>query len=164
MADVELLFGVEGGGSISSGSGALIKGQLESIINAINSKPFEIKVKLDTKELDKVEKVKSTGMKQIASHAKEVGRESKQAAVQVRNLQEETKKLVNARRISPGKLDSSFNKDIKNQITQVRALDKEYKSFVSSKAKARWELKELGRTRSGLMSDARSVKKNSIPE
>lgn len=45
--DVELLFGVAGGGSVDGESGKLIKEQLESIISSINSKPMPIKVKID---------------------------------------------------------------------------------------------------------------------
>jgi len=50
-ADVELLFGVQGGGRVSSGSGALIKEQLSSIVLALNSdnqvKQRRIKLSLD---------------------------------------------------------------------------------------------------------------------
>lgn len=45
--DVELLFGVAGGGSVDGESGKLIKEQLESIISSINSKPMPIKVEID---------------------------------------------------------------------------------------------------------------------
>lgn len=47
-ADIELLFGVRGGGEISKGSsGELIKNQLSSIVEKINATPFEIKFKAD---------------------------------------------------------------------------------------------------------------------
>ena len=43
--DITLLFGVAGGGSIDGESGKLIKSELNEIVNAINSKPFEVKIK-----------------------------------------------------------------------------------------------------------------------
>ena len=46
-ADIELLFGVAGGGSVSGASGAQIKGDLDAIVNAINAKPYDIKIQLD---------------------------------------------------------------------------------------------------------------------
>lgn len=52
-ADLELLFGVKGGGSISGESGQLIKSQLDSIVaslnNATNSKQRRIALNLDIK-------------------------------------------------------------------------------------------------------------------
>lgn len=46
-ADVKLLFGVLGGGSISEGSGLEIKRDLDEILAKINKNPFKIKVALD---------------------------------------------------------------------------------------------------------------------
>lgn len=46
-ADVQLLFGVLGGGSISEGSGLEIKRDLDAILAAINKNPLKIKVALD---------------------------------------------------------------------------------------------------------------------
>lgn len=51
MADVELLFGVLGGGSISGASGNLIQTQLNSIVGNINKKPIKIKAQLDPASL-----------------------------------------------------------------------------------------------------------------
>lgn len=51
MADISLLFDVEGGGSISSGSGKLINDQLSSIVRQINSTPFEVTFKADEKSI-----------------------------------------------------------------------------------------------------------------
>lgn len=45
--DIELLFGVEGGGSVDGESGKRIKEELKSIISSINSKPMPIKVEID---------------------------------------------------------------------------------------------------------------------
>ena len=46
-ADVRLLFGVQGGGSLSGESGALIKSELTQIISKINSKPLKVKITAD---------------------------------------------------------------------------------------------------------------------
>lgn len=46
-ADVQLLFGVLGGGSISEGSGLEIKRDLDEILAAINKNPLRVKVALD---------------------------------------------------------------------------------------------------------------------
>lgn len=45
--DIELLFGVLGGGSIAGASGASISKDLNAIMSQINSKPLGVKVKLD---------------------------------------------------------------------------------------------------------------------
>lgn len=45
--DIELLFGVAGGGSVDGESGKRIKEELKSIISSINSKPMPIKVEID---------------------------------------------------------------------------------------------------------------------
>ena len=50
-ADIELLFGVAGGGSVSGASGAQIKGDLDAIVNAINAKPYDIKIQLDQQSI-----------------------------------------------------------------------------------------------------------------
>ena len=50
-ADIELLFGVAGGGSVSGASGAQIKGDLDAIVNAINAKPYDIKFQLDQQSI-----------------------------------------------------------------------------------------------------------------
>lgn len=46
-ADIELLFGVKGGGRPSGDSGAKIKRQLDNIINNLNKKPLEVAIQLD---------------------------------------------------------------------------------------------------------------------
>lgn len=53
--DIQLLFGVQGGGSLSGDSGRVIKEQLSSIIRELNAKPFKIKVQLDTELANKNE-------------------------------------------------------------------------------------------------------------
>ena len=52
-ADIELLFGVAGGGSVGGASGAQIKSDLEGIINGINGSPLEIKLKVDSTNFKK---------------------------------------------------------------------------------------------------------------
>lgn len=47
MADVELLFGVLGGGSLGGQSGSEIQKDLNSIVDAINKNPFKIKFEAD---------------------------------------------------------------------------------------------------------------------
>ena len=47
-SDIQLLFGVLGGGELSGESGALIKRQLTELQRALNADPFKIKVALDT--------------------------------------------------------------------------------------------------------------------
>ena len=47
-ADVSLLFGVLGEGSLSGESGSLIQSQLTQIMTALNKNPLKIKVALDT--------------------------------------------------------------------------------------------------------------------
>lgn len=47
-ADISLLFGVLGEGSLGGESGSLIQSQLGEIIKSLNTKPFKIKVGLDT--------------------------------------------------------------------------------------------------------------------
>ena len=60
-ADIELLFGVKGGGNVKGESGDLIKRQLDGIIGAINAKPLEIKFKADESSLksirDQIQKI-----------------------------------------------------------------------------------------------------------
>lgn len=60
-ADIELLFGVKGGGDVKGESGDLIKRQLDGIIGAINAKPLEIKFKADESSLksirDQIQKI-----------------------------------------------------------------------------------------------------------
>lgn len=46
-ADISLLFGVLGEGSLSGESGSLIQGQLNQIMSEINKNPFKVKVALD---------------------------------------------------------------------------------------------------------------------
>ena len=46
-ADIELLFGVKGGGKPSGESAVKIKRQLDNIINNINKKPLEVAIKID---------------------------------------------------------------------------------------------------------------------
>lgn len=50
--DIELLFGVAGGGSIASGSGKQIKDDIDSIISQINQRPLEIKIAADKSNVD----------------------------------------------------------------------------------------------------------------
>lgn len=49
-SDIELLFGVAGGGSVSGASGQRIRSQLGSIIGEINKKPIEVEIKADAKK------------------------------------------------------------------------------------------------------------------
>lgn len=55
-ADIELLFGVLGGGDISKGSGKEIKDALDSIINQINQHPLEVKVQLNQTNVSEFKK------------------------------------------------------------------------------------------------------------
>lgn len=52
MADIQLLFGVKGGGSISEGSGKDIARDIGKIVEQINDKPLEIKFKADEDSLN----------------------------------------------------------------------------------------------------------------
>ena len=52
-ADISLLFGVLGEGSLSGESGSLIQSQLNQIMSAINKNPFKVKVVLDTDSANK---------------------------------------------------------------------------------------------------------------
>lgn len=52
-ADIQLLFGVLGEGSLSGESGRLIKDQLDQILSSLNEKPFKIKVELDAESTKK---------------------------------------------------------------------------------------------------------------
>lgn len=58
MADIELLFGVKGGDSITGdkSSGKQILSALTGILNKINAKPLEIKFKADKKSLEDMKK------------------------------------------------------------------------------------------------------------
>lgn len=60
-ADIELLFGVKGGGKIDGASGTRIKDELNGIVGAINAKPLEIKFKADESSLksirDQIQKI-----------------------------------------------------------------------------------------------------------
>lgn len=47
-ADISLLFGVLGEGSLSGESGSLIQSQLNQIMSALNKNPLKVKVALDT--------------------------------------------------------------------------------------------------------------------
>ena len=62
--DIELLFGVQGGGSIKEGSGKEIAEQIANIVNKINENPLEIKFKADEKSLkdikSQIEKIMGT--------------------------------------------------------------------------------------------------------
>ena len=49
-ADISLLFGVLGEGSLSGESGSLIQGQLTQIMAALNKNPLKVKVALDTEK------------------------------------------------------------------------------------------------------------------
>lgn len=52
-ADISLLFGVLGEGSLSGESGSLIQSQLNQIMSAIDKNPFKVKVVLDTDSANK---------------------------------------------------------------------------------------------------------------
>ena len=47
-ADISLLFGVLGEGSLSGESGSLIQSQLSQIMASLNKNPLKVKVALDT--------------------------------------------------------------------------------------------------------------------
>ena len=49
--DIELLFGVKGGGTVAGASGTQIQGELDAIVKAINEKPYEIKIQLDQQSI-----------------------------------------------------------------------------------------------------------------
>lgn len=49
-ADIQLLFGVLGGGELSGESGKLIKKQLSGIVKQLNGDPLKVKVSLDTEK------------------------------------------------------------------------------------------------------------------
>lgn len=49
-ADISLLFGVLGEGSLSGESGSLIQGQLTQIMAALNKNPLKVKIALDTEK------------------------------------------------------------------------------------------------------------------
>lgn len=70
-ADIELLFGVLGGGSISSGSGKQIKDDLDTIVNSINKNPLEVKVELSKQSIadftSELQKLTQTAKAEAAS-------------------------------------------------------------------------------------------------
>lgn len=72
MPDFKLSFGVDGGDSISSGSGGSIKQDLDSIVSQINSKPYEIKLEADAKSF-------KDELSRITDFAKSQASEIKQA-------------------------------------------------------------------------------------
>lgn len=54
MADISLLFDVEGGGALNGASGKEIKAQLDSIVSQINATPLKIKFQADETSLNHI--------------------------------------------------------------------------------------------------------------
>ena len=101
--DIELLFGVLGGGSLSGESGQEISKDLQAIISEINQKPLEIKVKMAessgksfSKQLTKLTKLANAG--DISITVSNID-----ASKALENFKSQLKTMVNSLSIETGK-------------------------------------------------------------
>ena len=137
-ADIELLFGVQGGGSVSGKSGQLIRGQLLGIQNGLNKTPLEIKAKLDQASIAAI-KAQINVLKNEAAKAGNVttpvqniqGTQSMVDSIKKANI--ETVKLINQQKklaSMSSSLSSTFNKfgkiSSKLSADEVQRITQEY--------------------------------------
>lgn len=154
MADISLLFDVARSGSPSENSETLIKSQLQAIVDNINAKPFEIKVKVEQASLDNMRTqiegiTKSTGalgggiaftgidrgMRAVSSTAGEVNRNLKAVATSAQSVKAALQSTnVSALREALSTIDGIEQSDATKLAESLRSVNGELTSM-----KARWE-------------------------
>lgn len=70
MADISLLFGVAGGGTLAGASGKLIQEQLTSILNEINKNPLGVSFQVDEKSMKSLQEAVSEVTKSLEAVSK----------------------------------------------------------------------------------------------
>ena len=154
MADISLLFDVARSGSPSENSETLIKSQLQAIVDNINAKPFEIKVKVEQASLDNMRAqiegiTKSTGalgggiaftgidrgMRAVSSTAGEVNRNLKAVATSAQTVKATLQSTnVSALREALSTIDGIEQSDATRLAESLKSVNGELTSM-----KARWE-------------------------
>ena len=168
-ADIQLLFGVLGGGSISEGSGLEIKRDLDKILQAINSNPLKVKVALDTEAggqrswssqlQSKLNSISTSGKFAVKISKLDIGagaitdfKKQLNAVINTLNLDKGTTITIESKGLS-GEISSEFKKISDASSDAARKL-----------AEFEVQMESLNRKKSSLQKLLTSVDKNSTPQ
>lgn len=159
MADIDLLFGVAGGGDVSGESGSLIKSQLESIIKGIE--PLKVKVGIDVEASKKefasdVESLFKGASKSIKLKldTNGIGKQLSDGAVD-KSIKKAALSFEKAESIANNYYSTlrEINEANKNGLVidiqsdgSVRALSKEFEDLAERSNRAQKEMNELKRS------------------
>lgn len=140
-ADIELLFGVAGGGSPSGASGSLIKGQLDAIVEGIE--PIKIKVEFDidgskSKWQEDIKKLVGTDEKSINIKVAKIDSSSA-----IADFKSDLQKIVNSISIDKGVKIDIKGLDVGDIATDLKQVGAAAKGSSDDVAKFKAEIKAL---------------------
>lgn len=144
MADIDLLFGVSGGGDVSGESGSLIKGQLESIVSGIE--PLEIKVTVDVGSSSKnwksdIKKIKElSGLDGKSMNIKIAKIDASDA---ISDFKSDLEKIVNSVSIGKGVKIDIRGLDVGDISTNIKEVGSAASNSASDVDRLNAEIKEL---------------------
>lgn len=147
--DIELLFGVAGGGSVDGESGKRIKEELKSIISSINSKPMPIKVEIDDssikaikQELQKVTDAAKVSVKVSKSTATSNSNNTKSKPVKPTGSNSQAKAI----KADSAEAQSAITKINKSLSSLIGLWDKSSSLGKASQAEIEGSIASLGKT------------------
>ena len=158
MADIELLFGVAGGGEVSGESGSLIKGQLESIVRGIE--PLNVKVTVDVEGSKKnwksdIEKIKD--LSDLDGKGVNIKIAKIDASGAIADFKSDLEKIVNSVSISKGvKLDIK-GLDVGDVSTDLKQIGSAASGSASNVDRLNAEIKELKTQAASITSAYKSI-------
>lgn len=169
MADIDLLFGVAGGGDVAGESGSLIKSQLESIIKGIE--PLKVKVGIDVEaskkefatEVESLFKGASKSIK-LKLDTNGIGKQLSDGAVD-KSIKKAALSFEKAESIANNYYSTlrEINEANKNGLVidiqsdgSVRALSKEFEDLAERSNRAQKEMNELKRSVYSLPDDQKA--------
>lgn len=174
-SDVELLFGVSGGGKISGESGALIKSQLDAIMASLNKNPPKIKIGADLKSFSvtEIRKNLNDALKQAAAKGKlsVTIQDVKVSNAALANFRKQLNQVVSAISLDKGysiTLTADGVGEVRKQLADTEAAarqvgetaESESKQAASAAAQFKEQLKEIQAQAAAVQKNLEFFKKN----
>ncbi len=146
--DIQLLFGVLGGGSLSGESGSQIKSELSQIVSGLNQNPLKVRIGLETKETQKLwsEQLRSK-LKSLNDNGNFTVKVSKiDCSAAIADFKRQLSAVVNSVSLESGMSITLDSKDIGNIASSTKGVENAAKGAKKEFSELNAIIKEINLT------------------
>lgn len=146
--DIQLLFGVLGGGSLSGESGSQIKSELSQIVSGLNQNPLKVRIGLETKETQKLwsEQLRSK-LKSLNDNGNFTVKVSKiDCSAAIADFKRQLSAVVNSVSLESGMSITLDSKDIGNIASSAKGVENAAKGAKKEFSELNAIIKEINLT------------------